>query len=105
MCLLRRDVFADPPGLRRADGERAVAVLPREAARVGKEFVKPTGCVRLQVAQYVGDRLVGGELDEGVDVIRRPVYGESNAPLLSDCAADVVVKSRLVLGRNQRLPV
>src|SRR5262245_32204083 len=70
MVFLVGDVAAEVANMARADGERAVAVLPMEVSQGGALGLQPLGRIALQFAHEVGDGEFAPEAAEDVNVVR-----------------------------------
>ena len=73
MALLVQDVSVHFIKLRLAHGKSSVASLPCEVGEPRERLVNPTGRIRLDSTENVGQGLVLPELCEDVDMVRRTI--------------------------------
>lgn len=67
--LLMLDIALDRPKLRLADGEHAIAILPRERGKVGKSVLEPVRRSAFKELHSLGNRKSRRDGDEQMDVI------------------------------------
>ena len=93
MPLLPLDVRRDALGLRLADAEDAVPLLPREPSGEQPVVVDPFGRAGLDVAEEVGNGLIGLPACQQVDVVGDAADFEQRAALITDDPADELVEA------------
>src|SRR4051794_40111973 len=78
MLLLFLDVLNHGSTVRFTHGEGAISTLPGEKTALRPSLLDPAGRIRLRHAQAIGNREIGGQAHQQVNVIRGSANGNRN---------------------------
>ena len=103
MLLLVLDVTNHCAELRTGIGERAESLLPRKPARRPALLIDEARRVRLNVPHELGERGIGSQADQQMQMIRQIVYRNQFVLLSRDDAGDVFLKFIIVFRGDKAL--